>query len=83
MQEKKSDRFYKRTIVEEHISLIEEPNSVYIGHVTPTTSTAKSIGKAIINFFARNNLYMYRAIGCDGTVINTDHKNGVIRYIIY
>ncbi|CAH1101339.1 unnamed protein product [Psylliodes chrysocephalus] len=32
LQEKKNDRLYKKTVVEEHISLIEEPES--IGHVT-------------------------------------------------
>ncbi|CAG9826869.1 unnamed protein product [Diabrotica balteata] len=83
VQEKKGERYHKRTIAEEHVSLIEEPNSVYLGHVTPSAGSAKSIGKAIIDFLISNNFCLDNlvAIGCDGTIVNTGHKNGVITYI--
>ena len=39
-----------RTVIEEHISLIQEPGSVYIGHTTPSSGSAKSITDSILNF---------------------------------
>jgi len=34
-------RYYHRTVTEEHYSLIQEPGSSYLGHVTPNSGTAK------------------------------------------
>ncbi|CAH1100834.1 unnamed protein product [Psylliodes chrysocephalus] len=80
LQEKKNGRLYKKTVVEEHISL---NRSILVMQVTPTTGTAKSIEKAVLDFFAKNNLELddLAAVGCDGTAVNTGNKNGVIRYI--
>ncbi|CAH1104418.1 unnamed protein product [Psylliodes chrysocephalus] len=83
LQKNKNGRLYKKTVVEEHISLIEQPEYIYIGHVTPTTGTEKSFGKAQLNFFDKNNLELdnLAAVGCNCTVVNTGSKKGVIKYI--
>ncbi|GBM01885.1 hypothetical protein AVEN_219003-1 [Araneus ventricosus] len=70
------------TTKEEHYTLVNEPNSVYIGHVTAATGGAKAI-EAKLNFFASNNLQLngLTVIGCDGTNVNTGHRGGIIRLI--
>jgi hypothetical protein len=52
----------KRRINEEHISLIAEPDSEYMGHVTPASGTAEDITQSIIHFFNEKNI--------DGTAIH-------------
>ncbi|GBO37664.1 hypothetical protein AVEN_229196-1 [Araneus ventricosus] len=39
------------TTKEEHYTIVNEPNSVYIGNVTAETGGAKAIKEAILNFF--------------------------------
>lgn len=70
----------RTTKVEEHIVLIEEPGSKYIGHVTPESSSALNIFNSIKHFFENSSkpLNQLEAVGCDGTVTNTGHKNGII-----
>lgn len=43
VKEKIGKKTHRRTVQEEHISLIEEPNSRYVGHATPKSSSADSI----------------------------------------
>jgi hypothetical protein len=73
-------KYHRRTIVQEHISLVQEPESTYIGHITPTSGSAKGIEKGIYEFLTQNNLDTNHilAVGCDGTVTNTGSKGGVI-----
>lgn len=63
--------------VEEHISLIEEPNSRYLGHVTPKDGTGKEIGKslykAVVNVDAAETVGV---IGNDGCSANNGPDNG-------
>ena len=71
----------RKIVVEEHISMIKEPGSEYMGHVSPTNSTAVCIKTSILGFFFEKsiNLDMLVALGCDGTVTNTGSKGGIIR----
>jgi hypothetical protein len=82
VQEKKGTKLYKKVISEEHVSLIEEPNSKFLGHVTPKSGTGKDIADSILEFLEdrehNKQLLNFTAIGCDGTVVNTGHSNGVI-----
>ncbi|KAF0705713.1 Uncharacterized protein FWK35_00035610 [Aphis craccivora] len=80
---KEGTKYYRQIITEEHISLIQEPGSKYIGHTTPTNGSALQIKNSIINFLETNNIVTSEivAIGCDGTVVNTGFKTGVIRQI--
>ncbi|GBM85931.1 hypothetical protein AVEN_97551-1 [Araneus ventricosus] len=71
----------KKDTKEEHYTLVNEPNSVYIGPVTATTGGAKGIKEAILNFFVSHNIQLngLTIFGCDGTNVNTGHKEGIIR----
>lgn len=61
------------TISEEHIVLMQEPQSHYLGHVTPTSGSAINITNSIIEFLTSNSIGAASlvAIGCDGTPTNT------------
>lgn len=81
--EKASGKHFRRTLKEEHYSLIQEPGSIYIGHVSPSSSSATNIAKVITSYLSQNCISPEKleVIGCDGTVTNTGRKNGVIRQI--
>lgn len=74
---------HRRVIVEEHVSLVQEPGSNYIGHITPGSGSASSIQTAIVSFLQTNNIDIQHllAVGCDGTAVNTGKKGGVIRLL--
>ena len=55
VQEKKGSKFYKKVILEEHVSLIEEPNSKILGHVTPKSGSGKDIADSILHFLKIEN----------------------------
>ena len=80
VQIKQGNKFAKEVRQEEHITILQEPNSTYMAHTTPTSGSSENICSALIKLFQSiavdtSNLC---AIGCDGTVINTGAKNGVI-----
>lgn len=70
----------RKKITEEHISIISEPDSEYIGHLAIDSGKATTIEKNISDFL--NLRYEFQssllAVGCDGTAVNTGRKNGVI-----
>ncbi|GBN01420.1 hypothetical protein AVEN_3171-1 [Araneus ventricosus] len=76
---KKDTKYYPETTKEEHYTLVNEPNSVHIGHVTAATGGAKAIKEAILNFFVLNNMQLngLTVIGCDGTNVNNGYESGV------
>ena len=78
-----SGKHYRRTVTEEHYSLLQEPGSSYLGHVTPNSGTAKDIKSSITNFLSLNNIAADKlvAVGCDGTNVNTGKNGGVIRLL--
>lgn len=81
VRHKEGSKYYRKTIVEEHISLISEPGSTYMGHLTPSSGKSVSIQKCITEFLQKyynNYRSTIMAIGCDGTAVNTGNKNGVI-----
>lgn len=78
---KKGTKRYKQVVIEEHVSVIKEPESIYVGYVTPLQGTAKAIETSINALLSAKNISTVDllAIGCDGTVTNTGKFNGVIR----
>lgn len=67
---------------EEHIALIEEPESKYFDHLTIEGSgTSANIVKNMISCLNAKSISpnSIKAIGCDGTNVNTGWKGGVIR----
>lgn len=83
IQVKAGGRFHRKIVVEEHISLIKEPDSMYLGHISPSCGTADSIKKSIIDFFERKTLNVEKlvVVGCDGTAVNTGRQGGIIRLL--
>lgn len=69
----------RKTVVEEHITLVKEPDSQYIGHITLATADALTISKKLYFYLAlKCDLKRIIAIGCDGTAVNTGNKAGII-----
>ena len=81
VQEKKGSKFYKKVISEEHITVIEEPNSKFLGQVTPKSDSWKDIADSVLTFLEdaeHKQLLNFTATGWDGIVVNTGHNNDVI-----
>jgi len=51
---KKNGKSYKQKITEEHIALVSEPNSEYVGHFTPEAGTARSITNGLAGCLDEN-----------------------------
>ena len=83
IQYKVSTKYYRRIVVEEHISLIQEPGSKYVGHVVPATGSAANIMKSMLDFFEESDIDLssLMAVGCDGTAVNTGRRNELIRQL--
>ena len=66
--------------MQEHVTIVSEPNSEYIGHISPANGTSKSIKEPMVKFFEINKLSTDEllAIRCDGTNVNTGNSNGII-----
>ena len=79
---KKVNKGYKSSknlVSEEHICMLREPGSSYVGHVSPKTESSKHISEEILELLTSDSYSSYlRAIGCDGTMVNTGTTNGVI-----
>lgn len=66
--------------MEEHVVLVQEPGSKYIGHISPTSGSSLGILEAMIQFFGNHSITLddLQVIGCDGTNKNVGNKNGII-----
>lgn len=73
-------RHYKNIIKEEHIVMLSEPGSNYIGHVSPKSSHSDVISGEIIKYFTdkRENLNIDGVL-CDGCPTNIGVRNGIIK----
>lgn len=82
-QIKIGEKFARKTVMEDHIVVLSEPDSKYIGHLTATSSTSLAIKKYMFEFLAENDFDVsnLNVIGCDGTVVNTGCNGGIIRLI--
>lgn len=71
----------KCQIVEEHVCLLQEPGSVYLGHISPNSGSSANIFEAMCDLFSDNEISLDSiiAIGCDGTAVNTGKHAGIIR----
>lgn len=83
VQRKSNEIIHHKSIVEEHITLLQEPGSQYIGHTTPKSGKSIHLAESICEFFRSNSGTIaqttFNAVGCDGTNANVGHKGGVIR----
>src|SRR6218665_2389776 len=69
----KGDQFHPVTETEEHIVLIREPNSDYLGHFKTSSGTILHLTRNILDFVDQKKIDTSTlvAIGCDGTIVNT------------
>ena len=82
-QEKIDNVKHKKTVIKEHVVLVQEPESHYVGHITPASGLAAAITSGIFNFLETNSISTDDnvAVGCDGTAVNTGRKGGVIHMV--
>lgn len=73
---------------EDHYSLVEQPGSLFldffaIRNEKNNIPKAKTVAGEIQKFFQENDVSTENliAIGCDGTVLNTGYRGGVIQYM--
>jgi len=80
IQVAKGDTLHRQTVIEEHITLIQEPGSTYLAHTAPESGAAVKIKDSILDCMTKMSIDIrsIRAIGCDGTPTNTGSKGGVI-----
>ena len=58
--------------VEEHIVVIQEPESLYLDHITPNSGRADDISNELISLIQeRNSVTSLIALCCDGAPVNT------------
>lgn len=83
INEKIGNRYHRKEVLEEHISILVEPGSIYLGHTAPSRGTAKGILSSITTLLEKQgcNLHDVICVGCDGTATNTGWKGGVIQYL--
>lgn len=67
-------------VTEEHITIVQEPNSRYIGYFTPFNCTGTGIASGILNFLKAEGISWEHlvAVNCDGTSTNTGKHSGAI-----
>ena len=77
----KEGKFYRKRVTEDHYVMLSEPGSEYFGHVTCESGTAKGIKSTVLTYLKTKSVELSEisVVGCDGTVINTGFKGGVIR----
>lgn len=53
-QDKIGNKMYRRVKKEEHMSIVREPESQYIGHVSPESSSGQGIAESILKYLKDN-----------------------------
>lgn len=63
---------------EYHISLLKEPDSINLGHITVLQSDSEGVAVSRWNFLCMNqvNVLSFLSICSDGEATNTGNKNG-------
>lgn len=73
----KMDDNRRQVVLEEHIVLVGEPGSIYVGHVVPKTGSAADITESMWELI-KDSPSGLTAVGCDGTNVNTGIRGGVV-----
>ena len=68
-----------RVATEEHVCVISEPGSEYVCHFSTNTGSSKDFATSMTYtpHQQKIDLFYLKAIGCDGTAVNTYHIGGV------
>src|SRR6218665_1290215 len=75
------NKYHRKTLTEEHISIVAEPGSSYFSHTTPQSGSRKDITESLVASLNELNAKTQniKVVGWDGTNGNTGHTAGVIR----
>src|SRR6218665_2399199 len=76
-----NNKYHRKTLMEEHISIVAEPGSSYFSHTTPQSGSSKDITESLVASLKELNAKTQnlKVVGCDGTNVSTGHTAGVIR----
>ena len=81
----KGNQFHPITETEEHIVLIKEPDSEYLGHLKTLSGTILHLTRSILDFVdvdqKKIDTSTLVAIGFDNTIVNTGLRGGVFRLL--
>ena len=78
----KSGKTFQKTVVQDHYVILEEPNSVFLGHVVPYSGHGISIAVALSRFAKEHGWDPeITVIGADGTNTNVGSDRGAIPYL--
>ena len=75
------DRWYSKARKEEHCVLVGEPEMVYLDHITLARGTDAEIADGLYKY-VKNKMFFgdkLKAIGAEGTAVNTGNKTGAFR----
>ena len=72
----------RRNVKEELYVIVSYPDGKYVDHVMPDSSKFRDVAKEILSVVKSTQSFdSLLALICDGTVVNTGKRNGVIRLI--
>lgn len=68
---------------QQHISLVQQPGNLYIGHVTPNGYGSETLSQEILEYCSKHSISLddLVAVGCDGCPENTGRFGGIIKHI--
>ena len=67
---------------EEHVSLVAEPGSEYLGHLAPSGKDAKTQAEELFRFLIAHGIdQTIEYIGGDSTAVNTGAKGGIMHLL--
>jgi hypothetical protein len=49
------NKYHRKTLTEEHISIIAEPGSSYFSHTTPSSGSSKDIADSLVTCLKEQN----------------------------
>ena len=78
----KGEKFYTKTVIEDHYAILEEPGNIYLGHEVPFSGHGISIGIKLFRFLKSKNWHgnIY-VVGADGCKVNVGNNAGALVYL--
>ena len=78
----KTGKAFQKSEIQDHYVIIEEPGSIFLGHVVPFSGHGISLAVAIFRFLkAKGWTLDVLVIGSDGTNVNVGNMQGCIQYL--
>ena len=84
LKKKQADgKFHRSMITEEHVSIVAEPGSSYFGHISTSGGSSKVVTEELLAYLDERDVdkSAIKAVGCDGTAVNTGTQGGIIRLL--